>query len=61
MSAECEAVGTNIEVEYHPGVWKKSFGKYSCCGQMNIEAKGCTPRDLNRNLVSPYSSSTLVE
>jgi hypothetical protein len=28
--------------KYHPGVWTKSLGRYSCCDQIDRAAVGCS-------------------
>ena len=38
----CMDMGASLEGTHHPGVWAPRSGAYSCCGQENREAPGCT-------------------
>jgi len=43
-----------IEASYHPGIFEKagSFLKWSCCGALAVESKGCKNTYFHKDEVS---------
>lgn len=52
-------MGMTLLPKYHPGVWTKTLGRYSCCDQIDRNAPGCQPVPAEEVLSGSSSSSGL--
>ena len=51
--AEASKVGAALSPFHHWGVWTKTMGKFSCCGQIARDAQGCVESDSALAALSP--------
>ncbi|PVD34872.1 hypothetical protein C0Q70_06151 [Pomacea canaliculata] len=56
IAAEATMTGAVLQSQYHCGVWKKNFGKFTCCGQLTKKAPGC--KDIDDSLTFTLSTAT---
>lgn len=51
--AEAVKAGATLSPFHHGGVWTKTMGKFSCCGQIARDAQGCVENDFALAALSP--------